>query len=128
MSGDRPGGPQRRGVEALDVWWRAKELVALVYQIALAMPPIERYGIADQLRGSSVSIIANLAEGHARLGRAEYRHHVSIALGSAGELKTLLQLCMELNLGKRDDVVAALAKAESVASMLWKLAAALKRD
>ena len=118
--------PQKRGIEALDVWWRARSLVVLVYHQAAALPHSERYGLADQLRRASVSIVANLAEGQGRLGRAEFRHHASIAIGSTIEVKTLLLLCTDLELRTPDEIAPALAEAERVASMLSKLAAALK--
>ena len=94
MSTVQPAGREprarKKGLESLEVWWKARELAVLVYQQPEKLPPDERYGLASQLRRVSVSVVANIAEGHGRLGRAEYHHHVSIALGSVIELKTLL--------------------------------------
>lgn len=130
MSTIQPAGRQprarKKGLESLEVWWKARELAVLVYQQLEKLPPDERYGLASQLRRVSVSVVANIAEGHGRLGRAEYHHHVSIALGSVIELKTLLLLCTDLEFRTPDDIAPALAEAERVASMLWKLGEALK--
>jgi four helix bundle protein len=43
-----------------------------------------------------VSATANIAEGRARYGRAEFAHALSRALGSLAEVETLLQVACDL--------------------------------
>ena len=117
---------RRKGVESLEVWWKARGLVVLVYEQVRELPPVERYGLSDQLRRAAISIVANISEGHGRLGRAEYRHFVSIALGSLIELKALLLVCSDLKLRTPEEVAPVLAEVERVGQMLTKLAAALR--
>ncbi len=81
MSGD---------VWALDVFRRAYALSLVLHRASLEWPRIEQYGgIADQLRRSSRSVCALLAEGSGRQAGsdAEFRCYVSMALGSIEEAK-----------------------------------------
>lgn len=100
--------------------------MVLVYRQVISLPASERFGLADQLRRAAISIVANIAEGHGRLGRAEFRHHVSIALGSLVELKTLLLVTTDLDFRAPEDIAPALAEIEQVGRMLWRLAEALR--
>ncbi len=65
-------------------------LLTATYRLAARLPPVERYGLASQLRRAAVSIPANIAEGFGRRGAGEMRHFLSIAEGSLRELQTLL--------------------------------------
>src|SRR3954447_24113137 len=65
-------------------------LVNDVYRATRTWPSDELFGLTSQVRRAAVSIPANIAEGQGRLGKAELRHHVSIAHGSLCELETLL--------------------------------------
>lgn len=67
-----------------------------VYEASATFPAAERFGLTAQLRRAAVSSAANIAEGYARLGRAELRHALSIALGSLAEVDTLLMLARDL--------------------------------
>ena len=69
------------------VFQKAYHLALEAHRIARRFPKHEQYELASQLRRSSKSICANLAEGRARQqGSAnEFRRFVLIALGSADE-------------------------------------------
>ncbi len=85
----------------LIAWTKAMDLVEAVYQSTKAFPKEELYGLTSQLRRSAVSIPSNIAEGHCRNGRREFVHHLSIALGSLGELET--QILIAGRLGYLDE-------------------------
>ena len=55
-------------------------------------------GIADQIRRSSKSICANLAEGFGKQShsKAEFKRYLSMAIGSADETKLWLQYAKDL--------------------------------
>jgi len=50
------------------------------------------------MRRAPVSIVANLAEGRSHKTTGAFAHHVSIALGSSGELETCVQVAERLRL------------------------------
>lgn len=82
----------------LEVWKRSTELTKALYEITAGFPQAEMYDLTSQIRRAAVSIPANIAEGAARNSSNEYSHLVSIAVGSAAELETLLYLSNQLKL------------------------------
>ena len=80
----------------LVAWQKAMDLVEAVYRCTRAFPKEELYGISSQLRRAATSIPSNIAEGHCRNGRREFVHHLSIALGSLGELETQVMISERL--------------------------------
>ena len=115
-----------RSFKDLEVWNAAMDLVIVVYGLAAALPASERYELSAQVRRSSVSIPSNIAEGHARRGRA-YRNHVLIALGSTAELETQLEVAVRLKFLTPADVQEAVDLMARVGQMLHGLARALRR-
>jgi four helix bundle protein len=82
----------------LKVWQKAHQLTLTVYRLTASLPREELYGLTTQLRRSSSSIAANLAEGCGRNGNAELARFCSIAMGSASELEYHLLLARDLKL------------------------------
>ena len=76
----------------LDAWKLAMDLVEQCYRASSSFPRTEIYGLISQLRRAAVSIPSNVAEGHCRRTTKAYANHVSIALGSHGELETCIEL------------------------------------
>ena len=86
--------------QQLSVWRKAHQLTLAVYEVTLALPREEKYGLSSQLRRSAASIPANLAEGCGRRGDAEFARFCSMTMGSASELEYHLLLCKDLKLIK----------------------------
>ena len=84
----------------LKVWQKAHQLALAVYEATGKFPREEMYGLTSQLRRSSSSIAANLAEGCGRNGDPELARFCTIALGSASELEYHLLLAKDLRLLK----------------------------
>src|ERR1700704_690135 len=85
-------------VEDLEVFRRAYRLSLEVHRASLEFPRIEQFALADQLRRSTKSICANLAEGFAKQGysAAEYRRYLAVAIGSSDETQLWLRYCTDL--------------------------------
>ena len=71
--------------------------MADVYAISKKFPSEERFALCDQMQRASVSVPANIAEGHARSSRKEFLHFLSISLGSLAELETHLTIANRLS-------------------------------
>ena len=71
----------------MQVFQKAYDAALDVHRLAQGFPRHEQFELASQLRRSSKSICANLAEGRARQqgSSAEFRRFVLMALGSADE-------------------------------------------
>jgi len=67
-----------------------------IYTATSHYPNEEKFGLVSQMRRASISIPSNLAEGHARAGTGEFKHFVSIAMGSVAELETQVILSADL--------------------------------
>ena len=76
----------------LDVWRAAIDLARETYELTKAYPKDEQYGIVSQMKRSAVSIASNIAEGAARQGTKEFVQFLYIAVGSANELDTQLEI------------------------------------
>ena len=80
----------------LEIWKRGIDLVKSIYEITKAFPNLECYGLTSQIRRAAVSIPSNIAEGHIRGHKAEFRQFLFIALGSLAELETQVIIAHEL--------------------------------
>jgi four helix bundle protein len=102
----------------LTVWQRGMQLVEDVYDLSRSLPSDERFGLAMQMRRSAISIPSNLAEGFRRWRRQAYCNHVSIALGSQGELETQIEIAVRLKYVTPGRAAVALQRTEEVGKML----------
>ena len=102
----------------LQVWQKVHALVLAVYRLTASFPRHELYGLTAQLRRSSSSVAANLAEGCGRNGDAELARYCSIAMGSASELEYHLLLARDLNLVNTADSAALAKQTSEVKRML----------
>lgn len=80
----------------LTIWNDSIALVKTIYEITSAFPKTELYGLTSQIRRAAVSVPSNIAEGHTRNHRAEFRQFLFIALGSLAELETQTIIASEL--------------------------------
>jgi len=92
-----------KDITDLDVFKLAHSLVLQIYKITESFPKKEIYGLTSQLRRASISIPANLVEGANRAGKKEFKHFISIARGSSGEMQYLVKLSRDLNYLKDED-------------------------
>jgi len=89
----------RKKIENFVDLWVWQKGIALVKQIYLltANGKLNRdFGLRDQLQRAVVSISTNIAEGFERSSRREYVRFLLIAKGSAGEVRSLLRVALEV--------------------------------
>ena len=112
----------------LDVWRIAVDLAQDIYGISKGFPADERFGMTAQMRRASVSIASNIAEGAARNTPREFAQYLYIALGSASELETQLEIARRVNLINEVDWARIDASLARVAQMLRGLIRSVKSD
>ena len=90
---------ERKRIESFEdlvVWQRGIELVKEVYLVTSDGELKRDFGLRDQIRRAAVSIPTNIAEGFERASRKEYLLFLNIAKGSAGEVRSLLRVALEV--------------------------------
>lgn len=94
----------RKGFENLEVFKRAYKISLEIHMVSKTFPKHEQFSLADQLRRSSKSICANIAEGFAKqvASKAEFKRFILIALGSSDETRVWLRYCLDLDYIDRD--------------------------
>ena len=95
---------KRGSFEDLIVWQKSMDLVENVYRLISKLPNEEKHALADQMRRSVISIPSNIAEGQQRDSAKEFAYFLSIAKGSAGELRAQLLICERLGYLPKDSI------------------------
>ena len=76
--------------EDLEMWRKSRILCNEIFEIINSEKFSKDYKLKDQINGSSGSVMDNIAEGFERGSRLEFLNFLSIAKGSAGEVKSQL--------------------------------------
>jgi len=92
-----------RNYKDLQVWEKAHKLTLVVYKGTQDFPKEERFGLTSQIRRSSASIAANLAEGCGRRSDGEMARFIQISMGSGAELSYHLLLARDLGFLQNSD-------------------------
>ena len=112
----------------LKVFQLADELVLSVYRATSQLPVEERYGLQAQIRRAAVGIAASLVEGSSRRTTRDYAHFVTIALGSASEVRYLLSVARRLGMLDAELSTALEARYDELVRGLQALVSALDND
>jgi four helix bundle protein len=83
--------------EEIIAWQKARHATKLVYEITSTGSFAKDFGLRDQIRRSSVSIMANIAEGYGRRSDKEFSNFLNIAHGSIAETQSHLYVALDLN-------------------------------
>lgn len=112
--------------EELEVWQRARELTNDVYRLSATASFAKDFGLRDQIRRASVSVLSNIAEGFERNSDADFGRFLLIAKGSAGEVRAQLYVALDQDYLDERTFLAAKKKVERVSRLLSRLIAYLK--
>ena len=109
------------GYRKLIAWQVADEFAHKVYDLTLKFPKEELFSLTSQLRRAALSVPANIIEGHARNNKNEFRHFLSIALGSLAEAGYYLDFAFKREYFSLKDMEPVNSLRNSCGSLLWKL-------
>lgn len=83
--------------EDIEAWQKARELTKQIYALSNDGQFARDFGLHDQIRRASVSIMSNIAEGFGRGGNKEFMQFLSTAKGSASEVQAQLYVALDAN-------------------------------
>src|SRR6476620_9170212 len=81
--------------EDIESWKKARRLTNEIYRITTTGEFVRDFGLKDQIRRASVSILSNIAEGFERGGDKEFSQFLAIAKGSCGEVRAQLYVALD---------------------------------
>jgi four helix bundle protein len=111
----------------LVAWQRSQVLAVQLYRLTASWPISERYGLTAQVRRAAVSVPTNIAEGAGRYGRAEFGRYLDIAMGSLGEVASLLALARDLGFISEENFVSAMEGHDDASRLVALLRRAVRR-
>ena len=82
--------------EDLIAWQKARGLTKGIYKVTKHGDFLKDFGLREQIRRSSISIMSNLAEGFQRGGRSEFHQFLVYAKGSRAELRSQLYVALDV--------------------------------
>src|SRR5438128_12597927 len=84
-----------RKFEDIECWKKARDLTRRIYKVSGKATFARDFGLKDQIRRASVSVMSNIAEGYDRSGTTEFVHFLATAKGSAAEVRCQLYVALD---------------------------------
>lgn len=82
--------------EDIVAWQKARVLTREIYLVTASGGFAKDFGLRDQIRRASVSVMANIAEGFERAGRAEFHQFLVVAKASCAEVRSHLYVALDV--------------------------------
>lgn len=83
--------------EEIEVWQLARALVKDIYKFTSSENIKRNYSLTDQVQRAALSIMNNISEGFERQSNKEFANFLNISKGSAGEVRSMLFVMLDLN-------------------------------
>ena len=115
-----------RKFEELDIWKRTREVTKCIYQISSTNEFTRDWGLKDQIRRASVSIMSNIAEGFDCGSRREFARFLSISRRSASEVQSQLYIALDQSYIKQADFDKVYREIEEIRRMITSFIKYLK--
>ncbi len=111
----------------LDVYWKAHDLVQMVYDLSDGFPRWEALGLRSQLTRAAQSVPANIAEGAARSTSRDFAHFLSNSRASLSEIDSHMEIATRRGYVTRETADSVYDAAVVVGKMLTQLRRAILR-
>lgn len=112
--------------EEIQAWQKSYEVTMQVYRFTSSGNFAKDFGLKDQIRRASVSIMANIAEGHGRRTNAEFANFLNLSRGSNAEVQSHLYLAQGLNYVSKTDFEELYGQLTEISRMTLSLAQYLR--
>ena len=92
-----------KSFEDLQVWQDTRKFVKSIYELTSLDNFKKDYGLKDQIQRAAVSIMNNISEGFERDNNKEFMRFLSYSKGSAGEVRSMLYVALDLEYISKND-------------------------
>lgn len=116
------------GFEEINAWKKAYEITLQIYRLTDNGRFAKDYGLRDQIRRASVSVMANIAEGHGRRSNSEFANFLNLARGSAHEVQSHLHIASGLGYISSEEFELIYSAMSEVSRMTLALAKYLREN
>ena len=103
--------------EDIGAWKKARTLTKEVYLMTGDGRFSRDFDLKRQIRRSTISVTANIAEGQGRRSDREFANFLNIALGSIAETKSHLYLAMDMDYIEKEEFQKLYGKLDEVGKM-----------
>ncbi len=114
--------------EEIEVWKTARQLTNRVYELGNQTGFNRDYGLRDQIRRASVSVMSNIAEGFESRTDVQFINFLGMAKASAGEVRAQLYVALDQQYVTEAQFKEAYSLAESCARQISKFIAYLESN
>lgn len=111
----------------IQAWQKARIINKIIYEITSEGNFVKDFDLRSQIRRSSVSIMANIAEGQGRRTDKEFANFLNISLSSVAETKSHLYTALDLNYLNQSDFNDLYAKLDEIGRITLALCNHLRR-
>jgi len=112
--------------EEIEAWQTARELTKLIYSLTEEGKFSRDFGLKDQIRRASVSVMSNISEGFESQTQAQFIRYLGLAKASAGEVRSQLYVCKDLEYISQDQFTKSFATAEKASRQIARFIAYLE--
>jgi four helix bundle protein len=112
--------------EEIQAWQTAHEVTLSIYRITTNNGFAKDFGLKDQIRRASVSIMANIAEGHGRRTNSEFANFLNLSRGSVAEVQSHLYVTRGLGYISQQDFDGLYGQLTEISRMTLSLAQYLR--
>lgn len=116
------------GFEEIQAWQKAYQVTLEVYRMTDNGKFAKDFGLRDQIRRASVSVMANVAEGHGRKSNLEFANFLNVARGSAHEVQSHLHIAHGLGYVDKEAFDSLYGSLSEVSRMTLALARYLREN
>lgn len=107
--------------EDIQAWQKARILTKRIYEITKEGDFAKDFDLRSQIRRSSISIMANIAEGQGRRSDKEFANFLNISLGSVAETKSHTYVALDLKYLNQTDFDELYEKLDEIGRMTLAL-------
>ena len=104
--------------EEIEAWKRSRELTKEIYRISSDVIFSKDWGLKDQIRRASISVMSNIAEGFDCGFKTEFVRFLGISRRSLSEIQSQLYIALDQNYINKNDFECIYKESEEIRKMI----------